>query len=171
MVMMRRRVRMMMMRRMMWRTHLLPLAASGLERSRPLRGGGLATSAATAEAMATSAASAPQAAVAACDCRCDSGGVVRLTDGAPELPDWWPGPARWMPCMCTSCGPAARDGGRRCAIEVHPIVVLGRGKLICEDCWVSCETRRKRTAAAADAGCCTKRLRSNAEATTTTRQR
>ena len=30
----------MMMRRMMWRTHLLPLAASGLERSRPLRGGG-----------------------------------------------------------------------------------------------------------------------------------
>ena len=94
-----------------------------------------------------------------------------MTDEAPELPDWWPGPARWMPCMCTSCGPAARDGGRRCAIEVHPLVVLGRGKLICEDCWVSCETRRKRTAAAADAGCCTKRLRSNAEATTTTRQR
>ena len=78
MMMMRRRVRMMIMRRMMWRTHLLPLAASGLERSRPLRGGGLATSAASAEAMATSAASAPQAAVAACDS--DTMGVLRLTD-------------------------------------------------------------------------------------------
>ena len=75
---------MMMMRRMMWRTHLLPLAASGLERSSPLRGGGLATSAASAEAMATSAASAPQAAVAACDCRCDTMGVLRLTDEAPD---------------------------------------------------------------------------------------
>ena len=151
MMMRRRRVRMMMMRRRrMWRIHPLPLAASGLERSRPLRGGGgLATSAASAEAMATSAASAPQAAVAAGDCRCDMG-LLCLTDEPPNLPDWWRGPARWMPCTCTSCGPAERDGGRRCVHTVHPMVVVWRrGEYLCEDCWESCETRAKRTAAAA----------------------
>ena len=53
-----------------------------------------------------------------------------------------------MPCRCTSCGPAARDGWRRCAITLHPMVVLWRGKYICQDCWEFCETRRKVAVAA-----------------------
>ena len=71
-----------------------------------------------------------------CDCQCEHG-TIPLDETAPRIPI-----GGWMQCVCAQCGPRTTGGSRQCTIQIHSIIGVIFGVMLCEECR-ECPSREK----------------------------